>query len=109
MIPALLVRLAAGLATAVERRAAQAVFGETAFGELAESLGLDKADEELEIEIPVSSEAISSIGYHSDTITVTFHRGGSKVYEFPGTQAEFIAFAMAPSKGRHFNEHFKDR
>jgi len=106
MIPALLARLITGLGVA-------AVEGEEAsvLARIAGQAGIrvEGEAEDMEITIPVDSTAISSIGYHQETITVTFRRGGSLSYDFPGTPEEFVAFALAPSKGQFFNAHFKDR
>ena len=70
-------------------------------------------EQDVKIEIPVSSAAISMIAYEGNaqagTITVTFHRGGQLTYDYPGALAEFTAFALASSKGQFFNEHLKDR
>lgn len=61
------------------------------------------------IMIPVASEPISAIGFDEEQgeITVVFKRGGHIVYNYPGTLEDFIAFAMAPSKGQYFNANFK--
>src|SRR5262245_22283026 len=74
---------------------------------MGESGILDELGEpEHEITIPVSSEAIRSIGYSvGGVITVEFVRGGT--YHYPGTPEMFLAFAVAPSKGRWFNEHLR--
>ena len=65
----------------------------------------DLGDKFEEIEIPVSSSCIRSIGYRSgDIITVNFIRGGE--YHYEGSKDLFMAFAAAPSKGGFFNSHF---
>src|SRR5262245_14530114 len=94
-------------------RAAAATQGRTigaglagVMGEIFEGLAV-KADD-IDVTVPVSSEAIAAIGYHSaGIITVEFHRGGSKHYEYPGTEEMFMAFLAAPSKGEFFNAHFR--
>jgi KTSC domain-containing protein len=79
-----------------------ALAGEAAFGDEEEEPDLT------EITVPVSSEAIQSLTYHAGgIITVTFHRGGSRSYDYPGDETLFMAFVMAPSKGRFFNQNFK--
>src|SRR5215510_4071255 len=71
---------------------------------LAES-GIEIPEEALartEITIPVRSEAIRSITYHAaGIITVEFARDGKR-YDYPGTEAQFIEFVAAPSKGQWF-------
>jgi hypothetical protein len=75
---------------------------------IAEAVEGEVAEKLEEIEIPVSSSAISRIGYRGDdTITVTFHRGGTYTYE--GDKMLFLAFAASSSKGKFFNDHFQVR
>lgn len=65
----------------------------------------DKAEHEA-VDVPVQSEAISSVGWRPDgTITVTFHRGGT--YTYSSDYETFQAFVSAPSVGRFFNDHFR--
>ena len=94
--------LGAGLLSVTEisgARAALAVEGE------AEKLFKPEEGPE-EIVVPVSSSAISSIGWHqNDIISVTFNRGGT--YTYDGSYELFQAFIAAPSKGQFFNQFFK--
>jgi KTSC domain len=107
-IPALLARLAAGVAERVVAGAAvEGVEAEAGVAELAARLGIQTA--EGEITLPVSSSFISAIGYRDGSITVYFKRGGSGSYDYPGTEEEFIAFALSSSKGQYFNDHLRNR
>lgn len=73
---------------------------------LARPFGGEAKPEDVEINIPVASTAIRSIGYKvGGIITVEFVRGGT--YDYMGDESQFIAFLMAPSKGQWFNEHFR--
>lgn len=57
---------------------------------------------------PVDSSCIVAIGWQPpSTISVTFKRGGSINYDYPGTYEQFIAFREAPSKGAFFNANFR--
>jgi hypothetical protein len=106
MIPTALARLAAG----VLGEAALAGEESTLLTMLASRLGGLYDKDAQEITIPVSSSAISEIGFREPgIITVVFKRGGSLSYDFPGSETEFAAFALSPSKGRFFNAHFRDR
>lgn len=58
--------------------------------------------------IPVSSSAISAIGYDGYTLRVEFRSG--RVYDHEGVSKEvFYAFLNASSKGRFYNDHIKGR
>jgi hypothetical protein len=104
-LPTILGRIAAGVALTAEEDS-----GVSLIASLAERLGVPFNPAEGEITIPVASSAIAEIGFKVPaTITVVFKRGGSISYDFPGTPAEFAAFALSPSKGVFFNAHFKDR
>jgi hypothetical protein len=103
-IPTILARLAVGIVGAAEGAEES-----TILRMLAERVGGFYDADAGEITIPVSSSAISEIGYKDGAITVVFKRGGSLSYDFPGSETEFIAFALAPSKGAFFNSHLRDR
>ena len=75
---------------------------------LATALGPEGKETPTEVTVPVQSSFIRSIGYRvGGIITVEMKRGGSGTYEYPGTEEEFLAFVMAPSKGEWFNAHLK--
>lgn len=94
-------------AAALRVAAAEEVLGPELLG-VVRALGLSEGEGQQDIEVPVASEAISSIGYHvGGIISVTFRRGGRGTYEYPGTEEMFLAFLSAPSKGRFFNENFR--
>jgi len=94
-----------GALASVALRTAALEEGTVLSARLLETLGEEEG--QIEVDIPVHSSAIRSIGFHAGgVITVTFARDG-KTYDYAGTEAEFIAFLMAPSKGRFFNEHFR--
>jgi hypothetical protein len=58
--------------------------------------------------IPVSSSAISAIGYDGDTLRVEFRNG--RTYDHPGVPEEvFYDFLNSASKGRFYNNHIKGR
>lgn len=101
--PAIALGLAARLA------GGRAISGRLLANGVVQSLIGDKEIDELEnIEVPVSSSCIRSIGYRGDdVITVTFIRGGT--YSYDGDKATFAAFVAAPSKGEFFNAHFNRR
>ena len=83
----------------------EAIAGEGLLGQLLGRLGL-QAEGQTEIMVPVSSSAISAIGYSvGEVITVVFVRGGT--YHYPGDEDLFLEFLMAPSKGQFFNSHFR--
>jgi hypothetical protein len=91
---------AAGLITA----AAEAE-GVTISKALLDAVG--EAEGTTDITVPVSSTAISSIGFKvGGVITVAFKRNNAS-YDFPGTEELFMAFLAAPSKGQFFNAHFR--
>lgn len=100
----MVVPLAAGAAAALTAEAA--LEGAELSGSLKRLLGGLIKEGDTEIMVPVSSSAIAAIGYHvGDIITVQFHRGGT--YDYPGSEATFIAFLLSPSKGQFFNNHFR--
>jgi len=75
---------------------------------LATALGPEGEETPKEVTVPVQSSFIRSIGYRvGGIITVEMKRGGNLTYEYPGTEEEFLAFVMAPSKGEWFNAHLK--
>jgi hypothetical protein len=75
---------------------------------IARALAPEGEETHTEVNVPVQSSFIRSIGYRvGGVITVEMKRGGSGTYEYPGTEEEFLAFVMAPSKGEWFNAHLK--
>jgi KTSC domain len=105
--------LARGFGAIISARAvvAGATLGEE-FATLAARTGLGEIidpllkEKDYEVTVPVSSSAISTIGYKvGGIITVEFKRGGT--YEYMGTQETFMAFLAAPSKGAFFNAHLR--
>lgn len=108
-IPTILARLAQGLAANTAKGiVAEGIESEGALAAFARSIGAQYS-EEIGINIPVASSAISNIGFNKDIITVVFKRGGSISYDYPGTEEEFIDFVMSPSKGGWFNANLRDR
>lgn len=59
---------------------------------------------------PVTSSAVSALGYEpaSKTLHVQFSNG--RLHEFPNIEPdEYQRFLHADSIGRHFNQHFRGR
>lgn len=57
---------------------------------------------------PVSSSAISAIGYDGYVLTVVFHNG--RAYDHPGVPPSvFQAFVTAPSLGAFYNRYIRGR
>lgn len=57
--------------------------------------------------ISVSSSDISSIGYESNTLYITFNRGGT--YSYSGVpQSVYQGLMSAASKGSYFHEHVRN-
>lgn len=47
----------------------------------------------------------------SNTLRLRFKKGGEPgdhVYDYPCSVEEYAAFCAAPSKGKHFGQHFKN-
>jgi KTSC domain len=71
---------------------------------------LDLADEFGHIEVPVQSTCIHQLRWDrvTGTMGVTFNDGSE--YDVPDVSLfAFLAFVNAPSKGRHWNDHFRDK
>jgi hypothetical protein len=59
--------------------------------------------------LPVVSSNVALIGYHESTNTAAVRFKNGKLYHVsPVEQETFTQFYNAPSKGRFYNEHFKD-
>lgn len=57
----------------------------------------------------VESSAIAEIGYEDGLLMIRFHTCRNPYY-FPNVPEQlFKAFLAAPSKGKFFNEHIKDK
>ena len=87
--------------TAADRAAVARIAGLHAVG------GALGQEEEQEISVPVRSSCISSLSWRDETVTVTFHRGGSGSYDYPCSIELFKEFVNAPSVGAFFNSHFR--
>ena len=60
--------------------------------------------------IPVRSSAIHSIGYDPDTQRMRIRFVSGDTYDFCRVPEHvFDAFLRAPSKGRYYHDHIKDR
>lgn len=59
--------------------------------------------------ISVDSSCIIQIGFRAkdNVITITFRRGGTGTYDYPGSPELWQQFKDAPSKGAFFNANFR--
>lgn len=59
---------------------------------------------------PVTSNQVAAVGHCpvTNTLAVTFTRGGGAIYHYPDVTAEqHAAFVSAESIGTHFGQHIK--
>ena len=61
---------------------------------------------------PVESRQLAAHGYDpaTKTLAITFRNKGGVThpYHYPCTQEQYDALCAAESRGKHFNEHFKN-
>ncbi|GAA3032050.1 hypothetical protein GCM10020229_49360 [Kitasatospora albolonga] len=58
--------------------------------------------------LPVESSCLSSVGHRGTTLELEFH--GGSVYAYADVpEAEYRALLAAPSLGRYFHAHIRDR
>jgi hypothetical protein len=59
---------------------------------------------------PVTSSSIAAVGYDSARHLLEVEFVNGSIYEYQGVAAaEHQALMAADSKGRHFNQHIRDR